>query len=403
VRKIYLGFALMTIFLNAFAATQHQAKGFIWSGEGNKCWFKQNDTSKSFYFSKNKENYNSSISIISFDDSNCMVKDSMGMENDLNKMMINTRISGWYSHSDADFGTKVGELYDTSYNQGKGKCMQSKKYKGVAVAIDYIVNDKGSITSVRHATTSSCFNNKVSKAKNEEDDAQQNLNKHRDNQKEEPEAPNNSYVLSSGEWKCNTGFKKIGNECLLSKVSLVNSEITISKLEKSPSSDLWNDEEVAKKIEFDDFLAKQKSIKIELNTINSKIKELRAKNKTKVERLIVSLEGSNQELLEAANKAQDERSIFNSSKENLEIYSKYLGSNKIARSALLFYKEMTILSRKMEAYGDSLSLKDAEIILLRAALGKATNDGNLAKAILMDALGRDDLIIVANDYLNTKF
>ena len=99
-RKIYLGFALMTIFLNAFAATQHQAKGFIWSGEGNKCWFKQNDTSKSFYFSKNKENYNSSISIISFDDSNCMVKDSMGMENDLNKMMINTRISGWYSHSD---------------------------------------------------------------------------------------------------------------------------------------------------------------------------------------------------------------------------------------------------------------------------------------------------------------
>ena len=143
--------------------------------------------------------------------------------------------------------------------------------------------------------------------------------------------------------------------------------------------------------------------KLRLHFHNSKIKELRAKNKTKVERLIVSLEGSNQELLEAANKAQDERSIFNSSKENLEIYSKYLGSNKIARSALLFYKEMTILSRKMEAYGDSLSLKDAEIILLRAALGKATNDGNLAKAILMDALGRDDLIIVANDYLNTKF
>ena len=158
-KSIYLGLVLIAIFSNAFSATQHQPKGFIWSGEGNKCWFTQDDE-KSFYFSKNKENYHSALSTITFDNSNCMVKDSMGMGHDLNKMMINGRISNWYSHSDANFGTMVSELYDTSYNQGRGKCIQSKKYEGIAIAVDYIVNDEGNIESVKHAITHTCFNNK---------------------------------------------------------------------------------------------------------------------------------------------------------------------------------------------------------------------------------------------------
>lgn len=173
--------------------------------------------------------------------------------------------------------------------------------------------------------------------------------------------------------------------------------------EDAYGDNLWKGEEVSKKIEFDSYIAKQKSIEIELNSINAKISELRGANKTRVEKLVTSLEKSSKALLEAANKAQDERSMWNSAKENIEIYSEYLGSSETAKNALLFYKKMFVLNKKMESYGDNLSLRDAETILRRAALGKSAKDGDLPKAILMYGLEHSDLVIVAKDYLTESF
>ena len=91
--------------------------GFIWSGEGNKCWYKQHEEESS-YFSGGEISGN--IGVLIFDDSNCMSEDSMGLGHMLNIKMINQLVSKWYSR-DGEFKTKENELYGSSLFQEKGK------------------------------------------------------------------------------------------------------------------------------------------------------------------------------------------------------------------------------------------------------------------------------------------
>ncbi len=132
-----------------YTSSGFQDKGYIRSGEGKKCWFKQ-DEGRSSYFSDG--GISGSVGVLTFDDPNCMSADSSGLGHMLNKDMINKRISGWYSHSDADFKTSENELYGGSAFQEKGKCMQSATYQMIGVTIDYILNKKGAIAVVNHGS-----------------------------------------------------------------------------------------------------------------------------------------------------------------------------------------------------------------------------------------------------------
>ena len=142
---------------NAATPSGFQTKGYILSGEGKKCWYKQIEK-KSSYFSDGGLKGN--IGILTFDKPNCMSNDSNGLEQMVNIMMINQMISNWYSHSDAKFQTRENELYSSSHFQKKGRCMQSKTYSNIGVSVDYITNSKGSIKQVYHGAAALGCKNK---------------------------------------------------------------------------------------------------------------------------------------------------------------------------------------------------------------------------------------------------
>ncbi len=147
----------LTATVNAgMTASGFQTKGFIWSGEGKKCWYKQHEQ-KSGYFSNGGISGN--IGVLTFDKSNCMSEDSMGLGHMLNKNMINGMVSNWYSHSDAKFKTEEKELYDSSLFQKKGKCMQSRTYEQIGITIDYFLGGDGGISTIYHgASVGECVN-----------------------------------------------------------------------------------------------------------------------------------------------------------------------------------------------------------------------------------------------------
>jgi hypothetical protein len=155
IKKIIIGLTLPMLLSSGVAnagytSSGFQDKGYIFSGEGKKCGFTQEEV-KSSYFSDG--GISGSVGVLTFDDSNCMSADSSGLSHMLNKDMINKRISAWYSHSDADFKTSVNKLYGGSAFQEKGECMQSATYPIIGVTIDYILNKKGAIAAVNHGSS----------------------------------------------------------------------------------------------------------------------------------------------------------------------------------------------------------------------------------------------------------
>ena len=135
-------------------ASGFQTIGFIWSGEGNKCWYKQHEEESS-YFSNGEISGN--IGVLIFDDSNCMSEDSMGLGHMLNIKMINQLVSKWYSR-DGEFKTKENELYGSSLFQEKGKCMQSMTYEQMGITVDYILSENNAISTVYHeASVGACI------------------------------------------------------------------------------------------------------------------------------------------------------------------------------------------------------------------------------------------------------
>ena len=158
-KKLLLVLLASTLLLMSSAnagvtASGFQTIGFIWSGEGKKCWYKQHEEESS-YFSGGEISGN--IGVLTFDDSNCMSEDSMGLGHMLNINMINQLVSKWYSR-DAKFKTKENELYGSSLFQEKGKCMQSMTYEQMGITVDYILSENNAISTVYHeASVGACI------------------------------------------------------------------------------------------------------------------------------------------------------------------------------------------------------------------------------------------------------
>jgi hypothetical protein len=138
-KKIILSITFLLLSTSAFAQSFPKT-GYVQNKNGKKCWYTQTLKKDSHYF---YESLKANINIITFKNSKCMV------DNATNEMMINNVISRWYSYPDANFQTRVSELYDGSRYQKKGKCIQSKKYPAIGIMVDYIV--KGNyLTGVIH-------------------------------------------------------------------------------------------------------------------------------------------------------------------------------------------------------------------------------------------------------------
>ena len=122
-------------------------KGYIQNDSGKKCWYTQVVKENNTYFHGSVKETDG---IITFDDPACMSDSGLGL--DINKMMINNVISRWYSHSDANFQTRVSEMHKGSLMQKKGKCIQSKTYPIIGITVDYFVKND-SITGVIHGSS----------------------------------------------------------------------------------------------------------------------------------------------------------------------------------------------------------------------------------------------------------
>ncbi len=132
--------------LSAAGWERFETRGFIANDAGEKCWYRQTVTHDALYF--HGDAISGTIGEMVFDDPRCMRDTGQGL--DANKVRINEVIATWYSHPDADFDTE--NLHNFGLYQEVGKCMQSRSYAAIAVAIDYVVSD-GSIVKVVHGPT----------------------------------------------------------------------------------------------------------------------------------------------------------------------------------------------------------------------------------------------------------
>ena len=139
--------ALATLLFTPASQSQ-QPRGSIQNSAGDECWFTQTQTKDDTYFYDNGLTGNTYTLV--FNDPNCMADRDGGIGLIVNKKQINYRISKDYSHSDADYQTRVREMYPSSLFQVRGQCIQSKTYPGNGVMVDYVVEDQ-SIVEVIHA------------------------------------------------------------------------------------------------------------------------------------------------------------------------------------------------------------------------------------------------------------
>ncbi len=147
---VIAGIMLISLFGSSAALagpTGALKKGFMQNDKGDKCWYTQVIKENNTYFHDSLKGTNG---IITFDNPACMSDSGLGL--DANKMMINNIISRWYSHGDADFQTRVSEMFNGSALQKKGKYIQSKKYPIIGITVDYFIKDN-SITGVIHGSS----------------------------------------------------------------------------------------------------------------------------------------------------------------------------------------------------------------------------------------------------------
>jgi hypothetical protein len=131
----------------ASASGEFQPRGHIQNDQGQRCSYTQTTDNDSVYFHGTLAGR---MGTITFDDPRCMSASEMGL--DVNTMMINNVIAGWYSHRDAAFKTRVHELYASSPMQRRGLCIQSSKYPAIGITVDYEIQSK-SIGRVRHGSS----------------------------------------------------------------------------------------------------------------------------------------------------------------------------------------------------------------------------------------------------------
>ena len=131
--------AFMMAMPHAALANDFQPRGNIQNDQGQRCTYTQTTDHDSLYF----HGLPGRMGILAFDDPRCM------SASDINKMRVNNVITRWYSHPDAAFKTRVQDLYPTSMMQKRGLCIQSTKYPGIGVTVDYEIQGN-SIVRVRH-------------------------------------------------------------------------------------------------------------------------------------------------------------------------------------------------------------------------------------------------------------
>ncbi len=142
-RFVFVFILLSCVLILEAHASNYLKKGYIQNDAAKKCWYTQKTDENNKYFHDMKN----TVGIITFDDPQCMSASEVGLM--VNKMMINNIITRWYSHSDANFQTRESKMYPSSLFQKKGKCIQSKKYSGIGVTVDYYIKNN-SITGVIH-------------------------------------------------------------------------------------------------------------------------------------------------------------------------------------------------------------------------------------------------------------
>lgn len=127
-------------------------KGYITNADGAQCWFFQGGKTNqiSYFYESTKGSYG----VLVFDDPRCMSAE--GADEIINKMMINNVIVRRYSHSDANFSTRVPEMRATSAMQVRGQCIQSRKYPAIGVMVDYIKESKSFTHVVHGAAVNGC-------------------------------------------------------------------------------------------------------------------------------------------------------------------------------------------------------------------------------------------------------
>lgn len=128
-------------------------KGYIQNDQGEKCWYTQEVKENYIYFHGSLKETDG---IITFDNPTCMADSGLGL--DVNKMMINNIISKWYSHSDANFQTRVSEMYNGSLMQEKGKCIQSKTYPAIGITVDYLIKGNSITGAIHGSSVQGCTN-----------------------------------------------------------------------------------------------------------------------------------------------------------------------------------------------------------------------------------------------------
>ncbi len=140
---IRLAMAVATITLTAPVCAAPQPKGFILNSTGQKCWFTQQVEQVAHF-----QTIPAPTSTLVFADPRCM--SATGLDAEINVRMINLAISRWYSHPDAEFAVQLGELRKSSPIQVRGKCMQSRRYPTIGVALEYF-QQNGYLVGAKHA------------------------------------------------------------------------------------------------------------------------------------------------------------------------------------------------------------------------------------------------------------
>lgn len=138
-----LSIAIVTVLVGQNPANAAQPKGYMSGNMGQKCWYEQQAVQGKYLIDIPGKYY-----VLRFLDSKCMT--SVGLEGDINKMIINRTIGKVHSHDDADFGVRKSELFRTSVGQVRGQCMKSGKYPNIAVAVEYMESG-GYLTGVTHS------------------------------------------------------------------------------------------------------------------------------------------------------------------------------------------------------------------------------------------------------------
>jgi len=144
--RLICAFIALLAAIGAPALAKPQPKGYIQNHNGAQCWYTQDPSADVQYFHK----IPSPSYQLTFVDAKCM--SGTGLAGEVNKMLTNNAITKAYSHSDARFMTKVGELLRTSALQVRGQCIQSATYPSAGVAVEYQMAGSN-IVSVRHAMT----------------------------------------------------------------------------------------------------------------------------------------------------------------------------------------------------------------------------------------------------------